>query len=104
MLFRKPKKVLPALTSDEEMDIYTGINYENVLEWLVGLSGDDYTKVCQIAAVYRQADFEAAKVLGVDNEPVTFITPPTEPDTIDQAFLDMPEKPAKTSKKITVKE
>lgn len=97
MLFRKPKKVLPPLISDEEMAIYTGINYENVLEWLVGLSADDYAKVLQVGNIYRKADQEAAAALGSPNEPVTFITPP-EPENTDPDFLDEIAAKPKTTK------
>lgn len=108
-LFSKRKKVMPALISDEELDA-TCLNYNTVLEYLVGLSGDDYTKICQVAAVYRQADFEACKVLGVENEPTTFITPPeqeTEPSSVGDDFIDMLEETPKAkskSKKIKVNE
>lgn len=100
-LFRKPKKVLPPLISDEEMDAYTGINYSNVLEWLVGLSAQDYAKVLQVANIYREADQKAAGALGVANEPTTFIDPPEAAPADD--FLDMLEdKPKSKTTKIKV--
>lgn len=109
MLFSKRKRELPALISDEEIEFSTGLNYNNVLEWLVGLSGDDYAKVCQVAAIYRQSDFEACKVLDVEYQPTTFIHPPEpaehkEPSLIDDLLMDdePSEKPKKTTKKIKV--
>lgn len=108
MLFGKRKKVLPALLSDEDIDFSTGVNYSTVLDYLVGLSGDDYTKICQVAAVYRQADYEACKVLGVENEPSTFITPAQAKEFLsamsiglEPEFLETPEK---KPKKIKVKQ
>ena len=92
MLFRNKKRQLPPLISDSELELATGINFDNVVEYLVGLSGDDYTKICQVAAVYREADHQAFKVLGIENEPTTFIKDP-EPESIDPVFLDIPEKP-----------
>ena len=83
------------------------VDYDSVLEYLVGLSGDDYTKICQVAAVYREADFQANKVLGLEVQPTTFITQPTEPETItgdEPEFLEMPEKAKPKSRKIAVKE
>lgn len=104
MLFRKPKKVLPALISDEEIDFSAAVNYDSVLDWLVGLSAQDYAKVLQVGNIYRNADQEAAAALGTANEPTTFIMP-AEQDSIDPAFLDIPEKkPATKPKKIQVKE
>lgn len=63
------------------------VNYDQVLEYLVGLSAEDYTAICQVAAIYRQADFEAAKVHGRKLEPTTFITPP-QPTVADSSFTD----------------
>lgn len=85
----------------------TVVDYNSVLEYLVGLSGDDYTKICQVAAVYREADYQANKVLGLEVQPTTFISLPAEPENIpsdEPDFLEMPEKPKPKSRKIAVKE
>ncbi len=51
-------------------------NYNTALDYLIGLSSDDYTKICHVAAIHRQADYEACQVLGVKCEPTTFIKQP----------------------------
>lgn len=51
-------------------------NYYTALDYLIGLSGEDYTKICQVAAIHRQANFEACSVLGVDYQPTTSISEP----------------------------
>ncbi len=105
-LFRKPKKVTPALISDEEINAFTGVNYDNVLGWLVGLSEVDFDKVTKVANIYRKADFEAAQELEVTNEPTTFINPPEPEATDEPAFLEEIDHPKPKSKttKIAIKE
>lgn len=98
MLFRKPKKDLAPLISDEEL-----INYNSVLDWLVGLSADDYKKVCAVAQVYREADQKAAAELGIANEPSTFIHPPEPEEMPEPNFLDELTETPKPKKKIAVK-
>jgi hypothetical protein len=68
------------------------------MQYLTGLSPEDYTKMMQVSAIYRQSEFEACKILGVDFEPSTFIVQPDEPD-MDIAFLDIEPKPKKASKR-----
>lgn len=92
-LFRNKKPALPDLIT--QADFEDVANYESALSYLIGLSGDDYTKITQVAAIHRQAYYEAAKVLGIPDEPTTFITPP-EPELApddEPDFLDTPEKP-----------
>lgn len=94
-------------------DLMTPADYEDVasytsaLNYLIGLSGDDYTKVTQIAAIHRQANYDSAQVLGEELEPTTFINPP-EPETEplpEPNFLDDDEVVKKPkSKKIEVSE
>lgn len=80
-------------------------SYETALNYLIGLSAEEYTKVTQVAAIHRQANYEAAKVLGIDDEPTTFITPPEPEVPADEPnFLDDDELTKKPSKKIEVKE
>lgn len=86
MLFSKRKKELPQLISDEELD---AVDYNQVLEWLVGLSKDDYKKVCNVANIYREADQAAAAELGIANEPTSSINPPmSEVPELTGSFLD----------------
>lgn len=103
-MFGKRKRELPPLISDEEIDRMTDVNYNTVLEWLVGLSDQDFDKVCKISTIYRQADKDAAQELEMPNEPVTFIHPPEpvsdEPNLLDDLLMDdePSEKPKKTNK------
>lgn len=106
-LFRKRKSQLPDLITDEELDFATGVNYNTVMEWLVGLSADDYTHVLKVADIYRKADQDVADYLKEPNEPTTFIRPPadqvTDPATagnIADQMLDIEPKP---KKKVPVK-
>lgn len=69
--------------------------YDAAMEYLTGLSAEDYTKVMQVSSVYRQSQYEACKILGVEFEPSTFITQPDE----EIAFLDIEPKVKKASKK-----
>ncbi len=52
-------------------------NYNTALDYLIGLSTDEYAKVVKIAEEYRQTNAVAAGILGVSNEPTTFIHEPT---------------------------
>lgn len=105
-LFGKEKKQLPELmTAADYADV---ANYESALNYLIGLSDDEYKKVTDVATIHRKAYQEAAAVLGTANEPTTFITPPEpeetpedEPDFLDDLIND---KPKSKGKKITVKE
>lgn len=73
-LFGKKKRELPPLISDEEL--FPIVDYDSVLEWLVGLSEKDFVKVGEVATIHRKALEESAKILGKPNEPTTFIDDP----------------------------
>lgn len=105
-LFGKRKSELPPLISDEEL--FPRVNYESVLDWLLGLSAEEYTQVLQVANVQRQANYEAAKILGKPFTPKTQIDDPRdslqtlEPFIIDKephSFLDDEPKKPKAKKK-----
>lgn len=111
-LFGNKKQELPPLITDEEL--FPSVNFDTVLEWLVGLSAKDYAKVCEVARIHRVADQQSAAVLGRSAEPTTFIDDPkdklqTMPTLVidkEPDFLEEDEKPkTKTpkSKKVTVK-
>lgn len=108
------RSTVPALVMDDEQPDGDEVNYNTVLDWLVGLSDEDYSRVNSIAAIYRAANKQACEVLGVDCEPTSHITEP-EPvvpektqDEIDDDFLndelntafleDEPKKPAQKPK------
>lgn len=52
----EPKQVaLPAILEPEDP-----VNYDSVLDWIVGLSKDDYEKFVGVAQIYREANHYAA--------------------------------------------
>lgn len=93
-IFKRRKSELPPLISDEEL-----VDYNAVLNYLVGLSDADYKKVLQVADIYRKADQDASTALGVDREITTFIHPPEEPETDEIPFIiDHPKPKSKKAK------
>jgi hypothetical protein len=102
-LFSKRKKpLLGALLTEEEMQPVDPVNFDSVQAYLVGLSRQDYDKMLKVSAIYREANKNTAKILGVKDEPTTSIKeeieppevsekPPVDPELeaeIDAAFLD----------------
>lgn len=84
-LFRNKKPNLPDLISAADFDEVA--NYESALSYLIGLSDDDYAKVCKVAEIHRKSYQEAAAVLGEPNEPTTFIKLP-EDSVLDPATAE----------------
>lgn len=88
------------------------VNYNSVLDYLVGLSDKDYKKMTGSVDIYREANKKVAKLIGVKDEPTTSISndvPPVSDDELDamlaankddltQAFID-DEPPARAKKK-----
>lgn len=95
------------------------VNYNSVLDFLIGLSKSDYNKMLKSAEIYRDANTKVAKVIGIKEEPTTAIrTGLTDEETnaqLDQllhaddddlaaAIIDdeeplTPSKPARKGKK-----
>lgn len=65
---REPKKPmeLPALFQSENP-----VNYDNVLDWLLGLSKPDYDKMIKVVENYREAKKTEARILKVKDEATT---------------------------------
>ena len=98
------------------------VNYNSVLDYLVGLSKADYSKMTRSADIYREANQKVAKVIGVKDEPTTAIRterPEVTDDELDNmlnepdlnmAFLEddielpKPKKPQAADKKVEVKD
>lgn len=108
-IFGKKRKELPPLMQASDFDIVPAQpDFDSVLEWLIGLSADDYAKVGKIADIHRKAYNDHCKVLGKPDEPTTFIEPPApaEPptnllddeDDITSAFLEDEPKHKKPTK------
>lgn len=103
-LFDKKTKELPPLMTAADFEPIPAIDYNSALEYLVGLSDEDYKKVIKCAEINRKAYDDQCKVLGKANEPSTFINPPEmqvmevteivpktileEDDDISAAFLE----------------
>ena len=62
---KKRVQQIPAVLTQPE----NPVNYKSVLEYLVGLSKAEYERIIKVSVIYRKADKEAAKVLGVKDEP-----------------------------------
>jgi len=115
----KPLPQIPAAMQPEDP-----VNYNSVLDYLVGLSDKDYKKMTGSAEIYRKANKEVAKLIGVKDEPTTSITtekPELSDDELDEmlnapagdlatAFIEddievpKPKKAQSTEKKVEVKE
>lgn len=124
-LFGKRKKgasepvSIPAAMQPEDP-----VNYNSVLDYIVGLSDKDYKKMTASAEIYRDANKKVAKLLGIKDEPTTSITTERQEvsdDDLDNmlaadsedlaaAFIDdapvspKPKKAHSTERKIEVKE
>jgi len=61
------------------------VNYNSVVDYLVGLSDEDYKKVCEIVPIYREANAKTAAVLEIENEPTSAIYAPEEPEAPEPA-------------------
>lgn len=119
---REPQPVeLPAILQPDDP-----VNYNSVLDWLLGLSDKDYKTMQDVVQVYREAGKTTAKLLKIKDQPTTALLPTvqseeqidadldglleTHPDDLKAAIINEPiaEKPKKkqapTSKQITVEE
>jgi hypothetical protein len=84
------------------------VNYDSVLDYLVGLDAREYDKLLKVAVIYRDANKSAAKVLGVKDQPTTKLKDDiltddemesaldglleTHPDDLKDAMLNATEK------------
>jgi len=85
---REPQPVeLPAILQPEDP-----VNYNSVLDWLLGLSDKDYKTMLEVVQVYRDAGKTTAKLLKIKDTPTTELLPvkPTE-DEVDQQLTDLLE-------------
>lgn len=70
-IFSKKKPVILSDLDLTEED--NNINFNVVLEYVIGLSIYDYNKLFKVSGIYRAANRDAAKALGVKSEPTTSI-------------------------------
>lgn len=64
------------------------VNYNSVLDYLVGLSKREYDKIIKVSVIYREANVAAAKVLGVKDEPTTTLKDESPADEAIEEALD----------------
>ena len=108
----------------EAMKAEDPVNYNSVLDYLVGLSVEDFKKMTKSAEIYRKANKDVANLLEVEDEPTTAIKTEkpeisddemddmlnADPEALQAAFLDdapgqdKPKKPQASEKKVEVKE
>lgn len=68
---REPRPVkLPAILEPEDP-----VNFDSVVDWMIGLSEAERKQVDQVITIYRDANTKAAAALGVPEKPTTFIKP-----------------------------
>lgn len=100
----QPVELPAALMADDNP-----VNYDSVLDYLVGLDGKEYDKLLKVAIIYRDANKSAAKVLGVKDQPTTKLKDEkptddeidagldtlleTHPDDLKAALENAPDKP-----------
>lgn len=119
---RKSRSSEPVILP-EAMKAEDPVNYNSVLDYLVGLSNDDFKKMTKSAEIYRKANREVASLLDVEDEPTTAIKTEkpeltddemddmlnADSDALQSAFLDdapasKPKKAQTSDKKVEVKE
>lgn len=105
-LFGKKKQEYPPLFSAQETPV---VNFNSVIEYLEGLSKADYDKLLKVVNIYRSANKDVNKVLGLKDEPSTAIAKESREeaeldDDSDIADLleDIPLEDKKAAKKIKV--
>lgn len=85
---REPQPVeLPTILQPEDP-----VNYNSVLDWLLGLSDKDYKTMLEVVQVYRDAGKTTAKLLKIKDMPTTELLP-TKPsdEQIDSELDDLLE-------------
>jgi len=82
---REPKErmELPGILQPENP-----VNYNSVLDYMIGLSDKDYKKLTASAEVYRQANKQVAKIVGIKDEPTHALMPEKQSDEQIEQDLD----------------
>lgn len=76
------------LTEDDNI---AGIeaDYSAALNYLTGLSDEEFKKVIEVAKVYRDADDKHLKILGKKRQATTFIYPLVDDDDDGSKFMEL---------------
>ena len=122
--FKRDKAPRTPVEIPESMRPVDPVNYNSVLDYLVGLSPEDFKKMTKSAEIYRKANKDVANLLDIEDEATTAIVtdkPEVTDDDLDAmlsapkdelttAFLedeapaaDKPKKKQATEKKVEVK-
>lgn len=81
---RVPQQVeIPAIMQPEDP-----VNYNTVLDWLLGLSDKDYKTMLDVVNVYREAGKTTAKLLKIKDQPTTALLPTAPSDEQIDSELD----------------
>lgn len=81
---REPQAVeLPAILQPDDP-----VNYNSVLDWLLGLSDKDYKTMLDVVQVYREAGKTTAKLLKIKDQPSTVLLPTAPSEEQVDAELD----------------
>lgn len=70
-MFGRNKRNKETVVWPDALQAESPVNYDSVLDYLVGLSQKDYDKLLKVSNIYREANKNAAKVLGVRDQPTT---------------------------------
>lgn len=79
MLFGKSKTI----------EVRKPADFDSVTDYLTGLSVEDYTKLNKVVEIRRSAQRDCNAILGLPNEPTTFIDPAND----EPEFLDLLSEP-----------
>lgn len=74
---------LPAILTPEDP-----VNFDSVLDWLVGLSDKEYATMLEVVATWRKAYDDTAKTLKTKNVPTTQLKPVQPTDEEIDTSLD----------------
>ena len=83
--FTKEKKPVSLPTALEPEN---PVNYNSVLDYMIGLSVREYDKMLRVSAIYRKANKDAAKILGVKDEPTTQLKDSKPSEEQEDAAMD----------------
>lgn len=61
------------------------VNYEQTINYLTGLSRSDFDKIVKVAGIYRAANKEASKIIGIKEEPTVSIQEDLIEAKVDEA-------------------
>ena len=84
----KGKRTPQAVELPPIMQAQDPVNYDSVLDWLLGLSDKDYKVMLEVVEVYRNANKTSAKLLKFKDQPTTQLIEPKPTDEEVDEQLD----------------